>query len=89
MGKNGQVKSIIVEPDGNGVIARINIKWSGVVIAIEYGATVRWRFTATDHLNSDVEKAIGFGIVTDKSKRELDDYLRTKIYPLVQAEAAK
>ena len=89
VGKNTRIKSIVVETDGNGVLARISFTWSGVVIAVEYNAVVRWRFNANEHVSSTVESAIGLGLVTDKSKLELDDYLRKELYPKVQAAAAK
>ncbi len=89
LGKGTKAKDISVEPDGDGVIAKIKIQWSGSVIAINYGVTIRWRFTKDAHLSSDAEDFIGIGFPTDKTKRDLDDFLRTKVYPLVQAEAAK
>ena len=88
-GKGTKVKDIDVQPDGDGVIAKVKIAWSGSVIALDYGMTIRWRFTKDAHISSGVESLVGIGIVTDKNKQELDDYLRTKLYPLVQVEAAK
>lgn len=88
-GKGTRVKDVSVEPDGDGVRAKIKIQWSGSLIAIDYGVTVIWRFTKDAHLSSDAEGFIGMGIPTDETKRKLDDYLRTQVYPLVQAEAAK
>ena len=87
-GKGTRVREISVDPDGEGVIAKIKISWSGSVIAIDYGITIRWRFTKDAHLSSDAENFIGIGIPTDKNKRDLDDMLRTKLFPLVQADAA-
>ncbi len=89
LGKGTRAKDITVEPDGDGVMAKIKIAWSGSVIALDYGVTIRWRFTKDAHLSSDAEGFIGIGIPTDKTKRDLDDFLRTKVFPLVQAEAAK
>jgi hypothetical protein len=89
VGKNTTVKSIVVEPDGNGVLARISMRWSGFVIAVEYNAVIRWRFNANEHVSSTVESAIGLGVLTDKDRLALDDYLRKELYPKVQAEAAK
>ena len=89
IGKNAKVKNVEVEPDGDGVRAVIKVQWSGSLIALDYGVTVIWRFTKDAHLSSDAEGFIGIGIPTDKTKRDLDDYLRTKVYPLVQADAAK
>lgn len=89
LGKGTRVKEVAVEPDGDGVLAKIKIAWVGSVIALDYGVTVRWRFTKDAHISSDAEDFIGIGIPTDKDKRDLDDFLRTKIYPLVQADAAK
>ena len=88
-GKGTRVKDVTVEPDGEGCIAKIKIAWVGSVIAIDYGMTIRWRFTKDAHISSGVESLVGIGIVTDKNKLELDDLLRTKLYPLVQADAAK
>ncbi len=90
LGKGTRVKDVSVEPDGDGVFAKIRIVWSGSVVSVvDYGITVRWRFTKDAHLSSDVQDFFGIGIPTDKDKRDLDDFLRTKLYPLVQAEAAK
>jgi hypothetical protein len=88
-GKGTKVKEMSIEPDGEGVIAKIKIAWSGSVIAIDYGMTIRWRFTKDAHVSSGVDSLVGIGIVTDKNKTELDDFLRTKVFPLVQADAAK
>ena len=88
-GKGTKVKEVSVDPDGDGVMAKVKIVWSGSVIAIDYGITVRWRFTKDAHLSSDAEGFIGIGIPTDKDKRDLDDLLRTKLFPVVQADAAK
>jgi hypothetical protein len=88
-GKGTKVKELSVDPDGDGVIAKIKIGWSGSVIAIDYGMTIRWRFTKDAHISSGVDSLVGIGIVTDKNKTELDDLLRTKLFPLVQADAAK
>ena len=89
VGKNTRVRDITVEPDGEGVLSKIAIRWSGVVIALDYSAVVRWRFTRTAHISSGVESLVGLGIVTDHVRNALDDYLRTRVFPPVQTEAAK
>ena len=88
-GKNGRVGVIAVEPDGEGVLAKITVKWSGIVIAIDYNVVIRWRFTAKDHLNAAIESAFGMGVITDKDRTAIEDYFRKELYPLVQAAAAK
>lgn len=88
-GKNGRVALIVVEPDGEGVLARITIKWTGIVIAVDYNAVIRWRFNAREHISSAIESSFGMGVITDTKKTDLDDYLRKELYPKVQAEAAQ
>ncbi len=86
-GKNDRVGVISVEPDGEGVLAKITLKWTGIVIAVDYNAVIRWRFNAKEHLSSGVESAFGLGVITDKDRTALDDYLRKELYPRVQAAA--
>ena len=80
LGKGTRARDISVEPDGDGVIAKIKIAWSGSVIALDYGVTIRWRFTAAAHLNSDAEGFIGIGFPTDKTKRDAEIAEATKLY---------
>ena len=89
VGKNTRVTDITVEPDGDGALAKFTLKWTGIVIAVDYSAVLRWRFTRDAHIISGIDSLVGLGLTTDKTKRELDDYLRTKLYPLVKAEAAR
>ncbi len=89
VGKNTRVTDITVEPDGDGVLAKFTLKWTGIVIAVDYRADLRWRFTRDAHIISGIDSLVGLGLATDKTKRELDDYLRTKLFPLVKEEAAR
>jgi hypothetical protein len=82
-GKNDRVEFVMSEPDGDGLLARIKITWSGIVIAVPYSAVIRWRFDASRHISSDVESAFGMGVILNKDRVALDDYLRTELYPKV------
>jgi hypothetical protein len=83
-GKGGELKNITSEADGDGILAMIAISWRGGVSGTAYTTTVRWRFSPSAHVSSNVDSDTAPIKAREANKIQMDDYLRQKVYPMVR-----
>ena len=86
-GKDGELKSVTAETDGDGVLAMIAVTWRGGVSGSAYTTTIRWRFTKSAHVSSTVDSDTAPIKAKEANKTQMDDYLRQKVYPMVKEAA--
>jgi hypothetical protein len=83
-GKGGELKSVTTQVDGEGILAMIAISWRGGASGTGYTTTVRWRFTASAHVSSNVDSDTAPIKAREANKNQMDDYFRQKVYPMVK-----
>ena len=86
-GKGGELKSVTTEADGDGMLAMIAVSWRGGKSGSAYTTTIRWRFTKSSHVSSNVDSDTALIKAKEANKNQMDDYLRQKVYPTVKKAA--
>lgn len=86
MGRTPALKSLTVEPDGEGIAVTIAVKWNGAIFDTVYTTAIRWRFDSKDYLLAEVTLDTGL-VKPDRDKlNDVDDYLRNVLLPQIRAQ---
>ena len=72
-GKGGELKSVTAEADGDGMLAMIAVTWRGGKSGSAYTTTIRWRFTKSSHVSSNVDSDTAPIKARQANKDQMDD----------------
>ena len=80
-GKNPQMRSVDVRPNGDGISTRFEVDWQGGFSASNYKTIVVWQCTQQNHLLAEVTQDTAPITADAANLKKLDDYFRTEIFP--------
>jgi len=86
-GRNARLSRLSVDRQGSGVNVVVSISWVGGFGGNAYVTSVSWRFNKTDHYGSSIESDSSVLPAKSSNKVQMDDYLRTMVFPRVVARA--
>lgn len=82
-GENPSLASVDVTGGADNVVVQIRVNWKGGLLGTEYSTVVKWEIRDTGHVQAVVvEDSAPIGIA-DSNAKELDDYFRTTVYPVL------
>lgn len=83
-GKNPRLIEVSTQPDEDGLVAVISVRWHGGVLGTRYNTVVQWRVSPRGHLNSGIVRDDSLAPVPATARTELDNYLRDQLWPKVK-----
>ena len=80
-GKNPQMQSVDVRPNGDGISTRFEVDWQGGFSSGNYKTIVVWQCTQQSHVLAEVTQDTAPIAADAANLKKLDDYFRTEIFP--------
>jgi hypothetical protein len=85
-GKEPALSSYAVSKLNGKIPAEMNIAWKGGFLGANYRTTVVWEFSAQEHVSAKVTFDRAPASISRGNVEMLDDYFRTKIYPVLLSD---
>jgi hypothetical protein len=75
-----------IQREGDGLAARIEVKWRGGFVGNEYVTTVLWRLNGRRHIQTVVAHDTAPLVVSPRNVEELDKHFATQVYDALKSE---